>query len=408
MPGLDFLAAPAIAACAAAPAPAAAAAVEWPEAVRSFSSPQQAIEVSALFPNSAGMQRRRLAAAIALSDAGEALTALRRLAGMGAVPSQAELVQASSLVGRDAIAQLAACFAANGEPLGRSRVYANVPAGQRLIEGLLWDPVRRRLFATSVVGGRLVSVGDEAALSSEPLGSLLGGAYDPSSRRFWIASAAMGMAPDGRPEFAGLISVDPGDLADVTRIPAPAGATPADGAVAADGIVYASDGLSGAVYRCLPGCSALETWLAPGTLYSAQGLALSADQRLLYIADRRFGLAAAERTTGRLFRVDAAPGVMLDGIDGLVSLQGDLIATQTAYPPQRIVRLRLSADGLRVARLDVLERAHREWGEVTLAAIAGNRLIYVADAQWERWAPGGVPAGARAPGPTPTRSLTLD
>lgn len=55
------------------------------------------------------------------------------------------------------------------------------------------------------------------------------------------------MAPDGRPEFAGLISLDPGDLADVTRIPAPAGATPADVAIAADGTIYAGDGLSGAV-----------------------------------------------------------------------------------------------------------------------------------------------------------------
>jgi hypothetical protein len=71
------------------------------------------------------------------------------------------------------------------------------------------------------------------------------------------------------------------------------------------------------------------------------------------------------------------------------------------------VRLRLSPDGLAVTRLDVLERAHREWGEVTLAVAAGHRLIYVADAQWERWGPGGVPVGARAPGPTPIRSLAL-
>ena len=405
MSGFDILSVPAIAACAAAPLPGQPAA-EWPEAVREFASPAEAIETAILFPNSAGMQRRRLAAAIALSDAGEALAALRRLAGMGAVPSRAELVQAEPLVGARAIAQLAACFSANAEPLARSVHYATVPAEHRLVEGLLFDPERSRLFATSAVSGRLAAVGD-ARSASEPLGSLLGGAYDGARRRFWVAAASIGMAPAGDNRFAGLVSVDPDDLSDAWRISAPRGAAPADVAAARDGTIYASDGLNGAVYRCRPGCAELETWLAPGTLYSAQGLALSADQRLLYVADRRYGLAAVERATGRVFRVDAAPDVMLDGIDGLVSLRGDLIATQTAYHPQRIVRLRLSLDGLRVTRLDVLERANREWGEVTLAVVAGYRLIYVADAQWERWGPGGVPAGARPAGPTPIRSLAL-
>ncbi|HEY0013121.1 MAG TPA: hypothetical protein VGB79_09755 [Allosphingosinicella sp.] len=405
MSGFDILSVPAIAACAAAPLPGPAAA-EWPEAVRDFSSPAEAIETAVLFPNSAGMQRRRLAAAIAIGDSGEALAALRRIAGMGAVPSRAELVKAEPLVGVRAIAQLAACFSANAEPLARSLHYATVPAEHRLVDGLLFDPERARLFATTAVSGRLAAVGD-ARSSSEPLGSLLGGAYDPARRLFWVASAALGMSPAGEAGFVGLVSVDPDDLSQVSRIPAPLGAAPADVAVARDGTVYASDGLSGAVYRCRPGCAALETWIAPGMLYSAQGLALSGDQRLLYVADRRFGLAAVDRASGRVFRVEAGPDVMLDGIDGLVPLHGDLIATQTAYQPQRIVRLRLSSDGLRVTRLDVLERANRAWGEVTLAVVAGYRLIYVADAQWERWGPGGVPAGARPAGPTPIRSLAL-
>jgi hypothetical protein len=405
MSGFNILSVPAIAACAAAPLPAQAAAA-WPEAVREFASPRAAIETAGLFPNSAGMQRRRLGAAVALGDAHEALAALRRLAGMGAVPSRAELVQAGPLIGNAAIGQLAACFSANAEPLARSLPYATVPAEHRLVDGLLWDPERGRAFATTAVSGRLAAVGDPRA-ASEPLGSLLGGAYDAARRRFWIASAARGLSPLDEAGFSGLVAVDPDDLGAAARIPAPPGAAPADVAVARDGTVYASDGLNGAVYRCRPGCDALETWLAPGTLYSAQGLTVSADQRLLYVADRRYGLAAVERSSGRVFRVEAGPSVMLDGIDGLVSVQGDLVATQTAFPPQRIVRLRLSPDGLRVVRLDVLERAHREWGEVTLAVVAGYRLIYVADAQWERWGPGGVPAGGRPAGPTPIRSLAL-
>ena len=60
------------------------------------------------------------------------------------------------------------------------------------------------------------------------------------------------------------------------RIPAPAGATPGDVAVGPDGIVYVSDGQNGAVYRCRPGCAALEAWLPAGTFFSPQGMAVSA------------------------------------------------------------------------------------------------------------------------------------
>lgn len=404
MTAFNLFAAPAIAACAIVPAPTVPRA--WPQAARDFGSPAEIGDVALRFPNSAGMQRRRLSAAIASGDAAEGLSAMRRLASMGAALSPADQARARPLVGAAASAQLAACFSANAQPAARSRLYAHLPAEQRLVEGLLWDPERRRLFATSVVGGRIVPVGGEGA-PSEPLGSLLGGAYDSASRRFLIATAPLGFAPAGQQPFAGLLSVDPDDLGDVTRIRAPAGATPGDVAVAADGTVFASDGLSGAVYRCRAGCTTLELWLPAGTFFSAQGLAVSADQRLLYVADRRYGLAAVELATGRVLRVEGGPGVMLDGMDGLLLHGGDLIATQTAYAPQRIVRLRIARDGLSVMRVDLLERAHPEWGELGLAAIDGNRLIYVADAQWARWGAGGVPTGEAPAAPTPIRSLML-
>jgi hypothetical protein len=147
--------------------------------------------------------------------------------------------------------------------------------------------------------------------------------------------------------------------------------------------------------------------LPAGTFFSAQGLALSKDQERLYVADRRYGIAALDRASGRVLQVAGDESMMLDGIDGLAARGNDLIGLQTAYPPARIVRLRLSGDGLRVERLDVLERAHPEWGEITLATVAGDRLLYVADAQWGRYGEGGVPVAGKPALPTPIRSLKL-
>ncbi len=329
---------------------------------------------------------------------------------MGAVLSDSTQAQVEALVGAEAMAPIRARFGANSAPVAASRVHALIPARHSLVEGVIWDSGALRLYATTVVDRALLAVepaGTRVAAAGG-FGSLLGGAYDPVRKRLWIASASVETTPKREPPFVGLVAIDPGRPAEAMRVPAPAGvtATPGDVAIARDGTVYASDGLNGAVYRCPPGCTALEVLLAPGSLFSAQGMALSPDQSLLYIADRRYGLAALERASGRLLQVAGDEGVMLDGIDGLAVHGGDLIATQTAYPPARIVRLRLSANGLRVERLDVLERAHPEWGDVTLASVAGNRLLYVADAQWDHYGDEGAPSAALSR-PTPVRSLPL-
>ncbi|MGZ8420337.1 MAG: hypothetical protein ACXWU3_12780, partial [Allosphingosinicella sp.] len=137
------------------------------------------------------------------------------------------------------------------------------------------------------------------------------------------------------------------------------------------------------------------------------GLALSRDQKRLYIADRRYGIAVLDRSGGRLFHLAGDEAMMLDGIDGLAVHDDDLIGLQTAYHPQRIIRLRLSAGGLRVSRLDVLERNHPEWKEITLGAVAGDRFLYVANAHWSRYGEGGAPVKGAPALPTPIRSLDL-
>jgi hypothetical protein len=382
--------------------------VGWPAAPREFASADAIVSTANEFPNSAGMQRRKLAAAMEAKDAAGAIEAARRLALMGAVLSRPAQAQLSDLIGTASAAPIRNQMAANGAPAGVSDLYAEVPALHRLIEGIVWDEARHQLYVTSVVDRALVRVGGARAGAIKlDAGSLLGAAFDPRSRRLWITSALLDVTPPGGSSFAGLISLDPDAPDEPVRKGLPAGGAPGDAAVASDGTVFASDGLNGAIYRCRPGCSSLETLIPPGKLFSAQGLALSPDQRLLYIADRRYGLAALERKTGQLKRVTAPDNVMLDGIDGLIVYHGDLIATQTAYPPTRIIRLRLAGDGTSVRSLEVLERENPDWGEVTLMTLVGDRLVYVADAQWRKFESNSSPV-AEPLAATPLRVIRLD
>jgi hypothetical protein len=404
---LTVMGAAMLAACAT-PTVEASAGLEWPALSAAFNSLGDLHRVAAQFPNSMGMQRRRLGAAIEMGDAATALDAARRLAAAGAFLSPAGREPLGKLVGSEAMEPLAAAFESNRLPLMASSVHAVIPPAHRLIEGLVWDGRSRRLYGTSAVDRRLVVVGSGVAVpSATDFGSLLGATYDPKARRIWVASAVIEPTPKGVGLFSGVLSIDPADPSNGRRVVAPKDAVLGDVAVARDGTVYASDAMKGAVYRCRPGCSALAVLVPPGSLFSAQGIAVSRDQKRLYVADRRYGIAIIDRGSGRTWQLAGGEGMMLDGIDGLAAYKGDLIATQTAYAPQRIVRLRLSDDGSGVKRLDVLERAHPEWGEVTLAAVVGDALFYVANAQWERFGDGGaVKGGAPVPG-TVIRTLLL-
>jgi sugar lactone lactonase YvrE len=352
------------------------------------------------------MQRRRIAAALDAHDAAVALDATRRLAAMGATLSPASRARVAALVGDAPIAALAPAFDANAAPVGESSPYAEIGTDQHLIEGLIWDPHGWHLYATSVVDRRLLDVRPDGAhvLLEGGFGSLFGGAY--ASGRLWISAAMIEQTPAG-PGFAGLLAVDPANPAAARRIPAPSGATPGDVAAASDGIVYLSDGQNGAVYRCPPGCTALETWLPAGTFFSAQGMAVSADERLLYVADYRYGLAAVDRASGHVFRMNAPPEMMLDGIDGLVRDHDGLIAIQNGAPPLRILALSLSSDGLAIAALRVVERADPAWGEPSLGAVIGDRFVYVSNPQWDRYGAHGAVIGEGPVEPTRIREVQL-
>jgi sugar lactone lactonase YvrE len=385
-------------------------ATPWPEAARDLSAPAAIVAAADHFPNSSNLARRRLAAALDAGDKVAALAAVRHLAGMGGTLSVASRAKVALLVGSEAMAALAPALDANVAPLAASRLFATIPAEERLIEGLIWQPGTKRLYAASVVSRRLVVLdrhGGASAVAGTGLGSLLGGAWDSRRRLIWLASAVIDETPKGGALFSGLVGIDPSAPNHRLCLAAPPGAALGDVAALSDGTVYASDGLTGGVYRLRPGGASLETWIRPGILFSAQGMAASADGKWLYVADYRYGLAAVDRASGRVRRVAAPSEMMLDGIDGLVRHGRDLIAVQNGIAVPRIVRLRLAPDGLAITRLDVLERANPDWGVPGLATLAGDLLLYVADPQWESYGPGSAPAPGKAQHPTPVRAIAL-
>ena len=157
-----------------------------------------------------------------------------------------------------------------------------------------------------------------------------------------------------------------------------------DVALGPDGSVYVADG-SGGVYVLDPGAKALRLLTPRGALTSAQGMAVSPDGKRLYLSDYTGGLYAYSFKDRSLTPLTAAHGIYTYYVDGLAFHGRDLIATQNAAEPQRLVCFRLDDSGLKVWGVQVLSAADPQAPEPTLFTLADDAAYLVANAQWSRF-----------------------
>jgi hypothetical protein len=361
-------------------------------------------ELVASFPDSASVQRRQLSAAHDARDAAAVRTGLQRLATLGYAPGQDTINTLAVYLPEVEMTALRQRFGANAARVQASRLFTSLPNGHRLVEGIAWDARTGRLFAATVVSRALLvrEARGWRAIEGLEAGSLFGLAIDPRRRLLWAASGVVEQTPNPESAFRGLIAVDLATLRPVRRLAVPGEGSPADIALAADGTVYASDPNSGAIYRARPGDTALSIFVQPGRLRSPQGLVPSADGRRLYVSDYGYGLAEVHLSDGSVARLESDANTMLDGIDGLYPWRGGLIAIQNGTSPRRVLWLTLSPDGERIAGVRVLESNHPDWGEPTLGFVRRGDLLYVADAQWDRYGEGGA-----VQGDGPVRATTI-
>jgi hypothetical protein len=382
-------------------------------------------------PTSSSEVRAGLGTALERGDRRSVTVGMLHLFQMGATLSEASQARLAPLLDPSAVPwdwreppllaeRFAHNFRYNARKEGLSAPLASVPAEHRLIEGIAWDQATRRLFAGSVIDRRLlvregvdrhllVSEGEDwrEVPTAAPIGGVFGTAVDAPRRLLWLASSAADPMPRPESAFSGLVAIDLETLRESRRIAVP-GARLGDVAVAPDGTVFASDGRSGAIYRCRPGCAEAETLIPPGLLKSPQGMVAWPGGRLLYVADYAMGLFRIDLGSRRIRPVFAHLPLMLDGIDGLVRNGRRLLAIQNGTRPVRIVAISLDNGARRVSDLRVLEQGGEGWGEPTLGTMIGDSLAYIADGQWERYGPGGALTDGGAPRPTAIRLVDDD
>lgn len=116
---------------------------------------------------------------------------------------------------------------------------------------------------------------------------------------------------------------------------------------------------------------------------SPNGVAVSADRRLLYVAHIE-GISAWSIATQRRALVRSVRGLPTSGIDGLYVCGRALIAVQNVLGIDRVTWFDLSADGLSIVGGRVLEQRHPAYRQPTTGVVNGNHFLYIASSDVAR------------------------
>ena len=340
-----------------------------------------------------------LAKALALSgDSAGALRMLGRVVAMGCGVDAPGDPAFASLAALPAFQALLPKIAENGKPVGSAAPAFTIPEADLIPEGIAWDPGRRTLLLGSLAKRKIVAVAPNGAVSDfvpsgrDGLPMVLGMKVDGASKTLWVCSAegdpAQGTAAARR---AYLFQYDLATGKTLRKIPAPEGGKHLfnDLAIAPTGEIFLTDSEEGSVYRLRPGADKVERLFPAASFVYPNGIALSDDGRLLYVAHAA-GIAVRDVATGVTFPLAAPNEVSVAGIDGLSFWRGALIGVQNGSKPHRVVLFAMTPSLDRVTGLRVLERGNPLFDIPTTGAVAGDTYYFMANTQLSALGPGGV------------------
>jgi len=277
--------------------------------------------------------------------------------------------------------------------LAVSRVALTLPDPELLVCGLALDAATGDLFIGSLRERKILRRSRTGAITdfvAEGRDGLLGVgslAVD-GPRRLLYASASGAPHARGLPKEeagrSGLFAFDlaTGHLARMSLLPQD-GAVHALNNLAVDrsGNVYVSDSAAAGVYRWNAAAAKLERFAPADLLRSTQGLALSADEKTLFVSDWTRGLWSVDLATGAARALTSPPGVWLGGLDGLTRFNDALVSVQIGVRPERVLELKLDAKGERVASARILEMSRPDYDGPIQGIADGESFLYIANSQ---------------------------
>lgn len=328
-----------------------------------------------------------LARAYALNQMDQqALETLRALARMGMAVdiSHADL---ASLKGKADFEQLRSAFERNAAPNVRSRLAFTLTEKDLIPEGITFDAATGHFYVSSIYRRKILrvtqagKVKDFTSPGQDGLLNVLGMKVEPKRRVLWACTFS-GPRDGDRNGAGALFKYDLTSGKLIRKYESTGDGRKHlynDIALTQSGDAFITDSLAGAVLRLPRATDTMETFISAESFVYPNGIALSSDERYLFVADAR-GLHRIEVKSKEIRKVGAEKD-SLAGIDGLYWHEGGLIGVQNGFKPNRIVRIKLNSALDSVAELAVLESNHPQYEIPTTGVVARGSFYYIANSQ---------------------------
>lgn len=278
---------------------------------------------------------------------------------------------------------LDALQAANTAPMGQMHPAASVTGfvlGQGLAAG------SDRLYLSGVHNGSVTVVSADGA---KPLLTFRPGvaAYDLGMRdgNLWAATAASRQTRgyDARSDVKSkIVVINPANGAIVNSFSDSSKDRNFSHILMGRDDLYAADTDHGEILR-LSGYAGKFQVLVPEGYFDTPGaMAENADASVLIVSDFIAGLYRVDLAKGTLTHLKPPAGGALLGLSQLARDGNDLIAVETGFKPNRVVRLHMAPDWSAVESEEVLLRADDQLAQPTGGVVEDGHFIFVAKSQW--------------------------
>jgi sugar lactone lactonase YvrE len=275
------------------------------------------------------------------------------------------------------------------QPVSRGSVWATIAERDLVAEGTAWDPATRSVLVGSLNKHKIVAIAPDGAVTDRVaagvngLRSVVGIHVDSTRHILWAASNARYDTPtDSTPSALFAFDARSGAFKSRLTVPGSGRHFLNDVTSGPDGTVYVTDTEAGRVWYGAPGASELRELTALGRVLAPNGITISSDGRVLFVADGDH-IQALDIRAGSTWRIATPDSVNVSGIDGLAFDGGSLIAH---HPLSfwKIAKYSLDPTWRRIQARQLIEANTPDGRTSTTGEIAGDFYVYIGNSQIDR------------------------
>ncbi|HET9803184.1 MAG TPA: SMP-30/gluconolactonase/LRE family protein [Candidatus Acidoferrum sp.] len=246
-------------------------------------------------------------------------------------------------------------------------------------EGLAWDKQRNVFYLSSLAQKKIVQITPDSHAAD----------FIPANRDHLLPVLGIRLDPNDSTVWANTLEerTSKGELIHITAEGALLGRfSPDDGAnhgfndlvVLKSGRILLTDSLANRVYSFDPATKSFAALKIHRELIYPNGIALSDDGKILFVADA-IGILRIDLQTLATADISPGPHSTLAGADGLYFYNGSLVAVQNGIGSPRVALFKLSADATRVTKTTVLENRSQFTSLPTTGAIRGSDFYFISN-----------------------------